>query len=152
MAATAHHSSTGPIWDSEAFPLTPLLKCLRVFTLLMIPFPFLEDCVLFVFCLWLCHMAYRIFPNKGSNRCPLHWELRVWTTRLPGKSHTLYHCETLTSSPNGWGSDLFACVFPAFHLAKSFEFSLWLKPEFLTLIFHGRFFWKALSAVRQTKK
>lgn len=56
MAATAHHSSTGPIWDPEAFPLTPLLKCLRVFTFLMIPFPFLEDCVLFV-CFFVCGCA-----------------------------------------------------------------------------------------------
>ena len=23
---------------------------------------------------WACSMAYRVFPNQGSNPCPWHWE------------------------------------------------------------------------------
>lgn len=42
-------------------------------------------------------------------------------------------------------------MFPTLHLANSFEFSLWLKPEFLTLVLHSRFFWTALSGVLWTE-
>ena len=34
-------------------------------------------------------MACGIFPDQGSNPCPLHWKHGVLTTGPPGKSHTL---------------------------------------------------------------
>ena len=34
--------------------------------------------------------ACGIFPDQGSNPGPLHWEHRVLSTVLPGKSHTCY--------------------------------------------------------------
>ena len=50
-----------------------------------------------------CSAACGIFPDQGSNPCPLHWQVdsqplhhqgspagRFLTTALPGKSHTLY--------------------------------------------------------------
>ena len=34
-------------------------------------------------------MACVIFPDQGSNPCPLHWKHGVLTSGPPGKSHTL---------------------------------------------------------------
>ena len=31
-----------------------------------------------------------LFPRQGSNTYPLHWEHRILTTRLPGKSLIFY--------------------------------------------------------------
>ena len=33
---------------------------------------------------WPCGTACRIFPNQGSNPCPLQWKHRVLTTEPPG--------------------------------------------------------------------
>ena len=36
-----------------------------------------------------CSAACGIFPDQGSNPCPLHWDHGVLTTALPGKSQAL---------------------------------------------------------------
>ena len=40
-----------------------------------------------------CPTACGIFPDQGSNPCPLHWQADgVLTTGLPGKSVPMYSC------------------------------------------------------------
>ena len=34
----------------------------------------------------ICPMAWGIFPDQGSNRCPLHWQADLLSTMPPGKS------------------------------------------------------------------
>lgn len=70
MAAIAHHSSTGHIWDPEAFHLTPLLKCLWVFTLLIILFSFLEDCILFIVICGCATWHTGSSPTRDSTYAP----------------------------------------------------------------------------------
>ena len=45
------------------------------------------------FCCTLCHTG-SLFPDQGSNPCPLQWKFRVLTTGPPGKSGVV------ESSPN----------------------------------------------------
>ena len=59
---TMHHSASAGIFEAWWF----------------LPF-------FFFFFFWLCHLG-TLFPNQGSNPCPLHWKHGVLTTGLPGKS------------------------------------------------------------------
>ena len=44
----------------------------------------------------ICPAACGIFPNQGSNSCPLHWQVDSQLTGPTGKSHNLPILESVT--------------------------------------------------------
>ena len=86
----ALHTSTVENFSNAHKSLTETDQILRYLEILRescLDSAFLTSLALFFF--FFPAVPCSMFPDQGSNLCPLHWNLRVLTTGSPGKSPSL---------------------------------------------------------------